>query len=250
MQFSTLALSALLGVASAQKVHVVSVGSKNGSLTFMPDNMKAAAGDMVQFQFRGGNHSVVQSTFDNPCSPISNQMSNVTGIFSGYQPVKASEAMGMIPTYTVMVKDTKPMWFYCSQGKHCQAGMTMVLNENTQANATRSLAEYKKLAKAATANTAPATPAGGSAGGGNGTGAGAGGSTGGGSGGGSTGGGAGGSTGGGSSSGGSSTSAAAGGAATASSTATPAPVTASAPQVVFSSTLAGLAAVAGFFALA
>lgn len=129
MQFSTLALSALLGVASAQKVHVVSVGSKNGSLTFMPDNMKAAAGDMVQFQFRAGNHSVAQSTFDNPCSPISNQMANVTGIFSGYQPVKASEAMGMIPTYTIMVKDTKPMWFYCTQGKHCQAGMTMVLNE-------------------------------------------------------------------------------------------------------------------------
>lgn len=131
MQFSTLALSALLGVASAQKVHVVSVGSKNGSLTFMPDNMKAAAGDMVQFQFRAGNHSVAQSAFDTPCMPMSAAAgSNGTaGIFSGYQPVAASEAMGMIPTYTIMVKDTKPMWFYCTQGKHCQAGMTMVLNE-------------------------------------------------------------------------------------------------------------------------
>jgi plastocyanin len=128
MQFTTLALAALAGLASAQTVHVVSVSTSNNSLLFTPDNLVAAAGDMVQFQFRAGNHSVVQSNFDNPCTPIS-QHTNVTGIFSGYMPVAASAAMGMVPTYTIMVASTTPTWFYCATGKHCQAGMVMVINE-------------------------------------------------------------------------------------------------------------------------
>lgn len=128
MQFTTTALFALLGLASAQKVHVVSVASTNNTLAFFPDNLKADVGDMIQFQFRAGNHSVVQSTFDQPCSPI-NEHTNTTGIFSGYQPVAASASAGDIPTYTVMVAAKTPLWMYCSQGKHCQAGMVMVINE-------------------------------------------------------------------------------------------------------------------------
>ncbi|KAI1107391.1 hypothetical protein F4804DRAFT_198684 [Jackrogersella minutella] len=162
MYFTTAALFALMGAVTAQKVHVVSVGSTNGTLAFSPDNLSADVGDMVQFQFRGGNHSVVQAAFDTPCSPI-NEHTNTTGIFSGYQPVAASQAMGMIPTYSVMVAAKTPMWFYCSQAKHCQSGMTMVLNENTAANATRSLANFKKLAAAATSNTAPSSASGGTA---------------------------------------------------------------------------------------
>ncbi|KAK6080471.1 extracellular serine-rich protein [Seiridium cupressi] len=154
MQFTTLALAALLGLASAQTVHVVSVATTNNSLIFTPDNIQVPAGDMVQFQFRAGNHSVVQSTFDAPCSPIS-EHTNQTGAFSGFQPVAASSSTGMVPTWTVMVANTNPLWFYCATGKHCQAGMVMVINENTAANATRSLAEFKKLAAAATANVAP-----------------------------------------------------------------------------------------------
>lgn len=33
------------------KVHVVKVSNKKGDLTFEPNNLQAAAGDMVQFQF-------------------------------------------------------------------------------------------------------------------------------------------------------------------------------------------------------
>lgn len=128
MQFTTVTLAALVGLASAQKVHVVSVSGGNNTLVFAPDNLKAAVGDMIQFQFRAGNHSIVQSAFDSPCVPISST-SNNTGIFSGYQPVAASQAMGMIPTYTIQVAAANPMWFYCSQAKHCQNGMVMVVNE-------------------------------------------------------------------------------------------------------------------------
>lgn len=72
------------------------------------------------------NHSVVQSTFDQPCQPIQNIMPNVTGFFSGFMPVAAGATE--MPVYTIAVNDTRPIWFYCSQGRHCQAGMVGVIN--------------------------------------------------------------------------------------------------------------------------
>ncbi|KAI1748525.1 hypothetical protein F4782DRAFT_356479 [Xylaria castorea] len=146
MQFSTSVIAtALLGLASAQKVHVVSVSSANKSLAFYPDSLKADVGDMIQFQFLAGNHSVVQSNFDNPCTPIQQHDTTQKGMFSGYMNVAASAATGMIPTYTMNVTTDKPLWLYCSQSKHCQAGMVMVVNENTAANASRSLTDFKDI---------------------------------------------------------------------------------------------------------
>ena len=129
-------------------VHVVSVGDKDGGLIFSPADIKAAAGDVVQFQFwpkvalpelrphhrsdlmlisHLQNHSVVQSTFDEPCEPIAKN-SNVTGFFSGFMPVSPDDTT--MPTYTIPINDTKPIWFYCSQGKgkHCQGSMVGVIN--------------------------------------------------------------------------------------------------------------------------
>ncbi len=72
------------------------------------------------------NHSVVQSTFDNPCEPIAKNMPGTAGFFSGFMPV--SENSSMMPSYSIAINDTKPIWFYCSQGKHCQQGMVGVIN--------------------------------------------------------------------------------------------------------------------------
>ncbi|EFX06362.1 hypothetical protein CMQ_6683 [Grosmannia clavigera kw1407] len=143
MQFSTLALSALLSTASAVSVTVVKVANVNNALIYSPDSITAKAGDMVQFQFEAGNHTVTQSTFDQPCQPISD-FTKTVGFHSGFIPVTA--ASGVIPTYTITINDTKPIWVYCAQGKHCEAGMVMVINQNTTANATRSLEGYKALA--------------------------------------------------------------------------------------------------------
>jgi hypothetical protein len=76
------------------------------------------------------NHSVVQSTFDQPCVPIQNIQANKTdAFFSGFMPTNASlGATTNVLTYTIHIKDTKPVWFYCSQGKHCQAGMVGAIN--------------------------------------------------------------------------------------------------------------------------
>lgn len=148
MQFSTLALAALASLASAQqKVHVVKVAVDN-ALTYEPSDLTAAVGDMVQFQFFGGNHTATQSTFDKPCQPVS-QNSNITGFHSGFIPAAASEAMGMRAVYSVMINNTNPLWIYCAQGRHCEMGMAMVINKPAS-NPNRTLATYKELAKGAT----------------------------------------------------------------------------------------------------
>ncbi|TLD25211.1 hypothetical protein PspLS_06063 [Pyricularia sp. CBS 133598] len=164
MQFATLALAALAmftGV-DAQTVHAVRVG-QNGTITFSPNKITARAGDMVQFMFMGGNHTVTQSPFDDACQPISKTMKNVTGIHSGYVPFAASAAMGQIPVYTIRVNNTNPIWLYCATGPHCKNGMVMVINEPT--NPQRSLAEYKKAASQITgAAGVPGGPTGGQSG--------------------------------------------------------------------------------------
>lgn len=147
MQFSILALTTLLGVATAQQVRTIAVQvGLNGTVKFTPDNIRAQVGEAVQFQFFGGNHTVTQSTFDQPCQPINVNNRNVTGVHSGFVPAAASMSMGMVATYTITINNTNPLWLYCAQGRHCPNGMVMVINENTAANASRSLANHKSLA--------------------------------------------------------------------------------------------------------
>jgi plastocyanin len=110
----------------ATTVHVVTVSSSSATLTYTPNNLTAAVGDMVQFQFAAGNHTVTQSTFDEPCQPIAKN-SNVTGFFSGFQLVTAGSTN--VPTYTIEINSTTPIWVYCSQASHCQKGMNLVINE-------------------------------------------------------------------------------------------------------------------------
>ncbi|KAF5019931.1 hypothetical protein F66182_8054 [Fusarium sp. NRRL 66182] len=170
MHFSQVVVLALVGMCQAVDVQVVSVGKNSATnatgLRFWPEKITAEPGTMIQFQFWTGNHTVTQSTFDEPCIPVGNVNSSVEGIYSGYQPVEASLAKGMIPTYTITVKDTKPIWLYCSKAQHCQGGMSMVINENTSANSSRSLENYKTLCKDSTAADVVPVQAGGSPSGG------------------------------------------------------------------------------------
>lgn len=172
MRFSLLAAaSTLLGLTAAQsgtatssaatpsgsvKAHVVMASNINGSLTFSPETITAAVGDLVQFHFYPRNHSLAQSTFDNPCQPMP-QTNGTIGFWSGFMPV-TSESTTM-PVFSVVVKDTAPMWFYCATGKHCQAGMAGVINP--PANPARTIEAYKAaaalVAQAGVPNTAGGT---------------------------------------------------------------------------------------------
>ncbi|KAF2797171.1 Cupredoxin [Melanomma pulvis-pyrius CBS 109.77] len=131
--------------------HVVQVGA--GGLTFSPSNVIAQPGDLVQFQFNPKNHSVVQSTFDNPCIPIQNILANKTdAFFSGFMPTAVNSTAKPL-TYTIRVMDTKPVWFYCSQAKHCQSGMVGAINAATSGNKT--VAAFAGLAAVAVENLSP-----------------------------------------------------------------------------------------------
>jgi len=145
-------------------VHAVWVGNANGDLVFEPETINAKVGEMVQFQFYPKNHSVAQSSFDNPCAPISEGPSSSgnssAGFYSGFMPVEASAPVQ--PVFTIEVKDTAPIWFYCATGKHCQNGMVGVINPPN--NPQRTLENYKAAAAKVAASKFPGASAGGESG--------------------------------------------------------------------------------------
>ncbi|KAJ4365859.1 hypothetical protein N0V83_008481 [Neocucurbitaria cava] len=157
--FTPLAIAAttLLGLTSAVPAHQVrstgithriTAGSTtaNNGLHFEPENVVAEPGDLIEFSFLPKNHSVVQSSFDEPCAPLSSSSGTTTGIFSGFNfNTTAGEAPNV---FTFMVKDRNPIWYYCSQtvGNHCQMGMSGVVNQNF-GSGDKTLDMYKQNAK-------------------------------------------------------------------------------------------------------
>lgn len=99
------------------------------------------------------NHTVTQSNFLDPCHPLA-----AGGFFSGFQPTTKTDGA---TTFTIDVKDTKAIWFYCSQttGKHCQSGMVGSINAPATGNTLE-----RFIALAANASTS-SFPSGGPAGG-------------------------------------------------------------------------------------
>lgn len=84
--------------------------------------------------------------------PQGSQKIATNAFYSGFFPTADEGAL----TYTIPVVDQQPMWFYCSQGPHCQMGMVGVVNPPTNSNQT--FDAYKSLAKAAKDNITPSGP--------------------------------------------------------------------------------------------
>jgi plastocyanin len=108
----------LLPTAIFAAQHTVEVG-EDGKFVYNPDTVQAAVGDTVVFEFYPGSHSVAQSTFDNPCQPAAN------GIWSGFFNPSSDTDPNV---FEITIKDTNPIWIYCAQIGHCNAGMAMVIN--------------------------------------------------------------------------------------------------------------------------
>ncbi|KAI0008677.1 hypothetical protein F4779DRAFT_618316 [Xylariaceae sp. FL0662B] len=92
--------------------------------TFVPNSVKAAVGDIVQFQFSNGNHTVTQSAEDSPCQPL--QATDPTAIHSGHIPFEDGQTT--VGTFNMPVTSTDPMFLYCATGPHCQEGQVMIVN--------------------------------------------------------------------------------------------------------------------------
>ncbi|KAF2396102.1 extracellular serine-rich protein, partial [Trichodelitschia bisporula] len=126
------------------------VAGRAGQLIFDPENVVAEIGDIIEYHYLPKNHSVVQSSFDEPCKPLADG----SGFFSGFMPTTPEQ--GQNPNvFSVTVTDKKPIWFYCSQtvGNHCQMGMAGVVNQNFDGPNT--LAAYKKKAAGTGVSVSP-----------------------------------------------------------------------------------------------
>jgi plastocyanin len=154
----SLSLALFMPIVSAA-VHDIQVGA-GGKLVFEPEAIAANPGDQVVFHFNPKNHTVTQSAFANPCGPKDG------GFTSGFQPVTANQTSNL-PTYTVEVKDTQPIWIYCAQAantanSHCGAGMVFAINCGAD-GAPNSFTNFKNSALAIgtslKANSPAATPA-------------------------------------------------------------------------------------------
>ncbi|KAG9045723.1 hypothetical protein FS837_005771 [Tulasnella sp. UAMH 9824] len=149
-KFAT-AVAALVVVPAvfAQTTHNVVVGGSG--LTFTPNQVVAAVGDVVTFEFHPKNHTLTQSTFANPCSPMAG------GVDSGYMPVAADATT--FPVFSFRINEVTPLWFYCAQGNHCQSGMVMAINVNTSSPNTFDayLAKATGSAASASGSAAPTT---------------------------------------------------------------------------------------------
>ncbi|KAJ7181794.1 hypothetical protein C8R43DRAFT_1117134 [Mycena crocata] len=147
-------------VAAEGAVHTVVVGG-TGKLFFDPDHIVAAPRDTVVFQFQQKNHSVIQSSFADPCRKLNaGNDSAPAGFNSGYFAVDTNKTDGF-PTYSLTVNDTAPIWAYCGQtspASHCGAGMVFAINAvDTSA---RNFSAYQSIAKQlnGTASNSSANP--------------------------------------------------------------------------------------------
>ncbi|KAJ2934949.1 hypothetical protein H1R20_g2189, partial [Candolleomyces eurysporus] len=124
MHFS-LALAALVPLAVSAADIPVAVGQ--GGLTFNPSSVTAAEGDTIVFTFYPKNHTVTQSSFATPCSPLAD------GEDSGFIPLETTDEPRVV-NY-VVENATAPLWFYCAQTapvNHCTGGMVFAINPSAE----------------------------------------------------------------------------------------------------------------------
>ncbi|KAH8153447.1 uncharacterized protein LAJ45_02260 [Morchella importuna] len=122
--------------------HIVIVGGlsndgKTPMLRYMPDNVIAKPGDKILFDFKAANHTVTQSSFEQPCQALDG------GFKSGVR-MNPTDITGL-STFQIDVKDDKPIWVYCGVGTHCQKGMVFAVNAGNK------LSDFQTAAK----NSAP-----------------------------------------------------------------------------------------------
>ena len=92
---------------SSGQTHRVDVGTFNGTVKFVPDNVNAMIGDVVEYNFLAKSHSLTQSEFLTPCTFNG-------GFDTGLNQSNPKNTSGLF-VIPFPVKTTKPQWFYCKQ---------------------------------------------------------------------------------------------------------------------------------------
>ncbi|KAF7365185.1 Programmed cell death protein 5 [Mycena venus] len=119
--------AAFVYVLCGSAANILVVVGANDRYEFSPSNVTANVGDVIAFQFQNKNHSVVQSTFSNPC-----QTTTFNALDSGFFPIDRDAS-------------TFPQW-QTDPVSHCHQGMVFSVNakedgpENFAAFQTKALA--------------------------------------------------------------------------------------------------------------
>ncbi|KAI0279089.1 hypothetical protein BGY98DRAFT_933392 [Russula aff. rugulosa BPL654] len=133
-------------IPPAPVTHCVNVSNDSASLIFDPPYIDAAPGDQVEFKFHIKNHSVTQSTFNEPCTPLP------YGADTGFMAVSPGTPDNDLPVQKFTVIDESPVWIYCRQdantaASHCGKGMVFSINPGSN-DSDISFAAYQNNAKA------------------------------------------------------------------------------------------------------
>lgn len=108
---------------ASRQTHHVQVGTFDGKVQFVPNNVNAEIGDVVLYDFLKMSHSLTQSEFLTPCTYNG-------GFDTGLNQVNPHNVSGLfVIPFEVTTK--KPQWFYCKQAgppNHCGKGMVFGLN--------------------------------------------------------------------------------------------------------------------------
>jgi len=107
--------------------YTVQVGA-HSQLLFNPSQIDAAIGDKIRFQFHELNHTVTQSSLQNPCLSIG-------GFDTGFTRFNPGGHLGSIVSY--VVEKTDPQWFFGRQRKprsHCPAGVVFAIDLGDKMN--------------------------------------------------------------------------------------------------------------------
>jgi plastocyanin len=145
MYFTTILASlSALGMVLAQNngtsssnVVTIQVGAtaatQGGIFQFIPNSVTASNGTVINFQFSGmpGNHSISQSTFAAPCTPMEG------GFDSGWVLLPTAGEQPIPQWNLTITDDSKPIWFFCKQlipQPHCPSGMVGAVNPPTTGN--------------------------------------------------------------------------------------------------------------------
>lgn len=89
---SVKSLLAAVAFGSLAHAKTIEVTAKKDN-TFDPDEVEAAKGDVVEFHFEKGNHSVVAGNYEWPCSPLEFQSEG--SFFSGFIDTDDDEAVSI-----------------------------------------------------------------------------------------------------------------------------------------------------------
>ncbi|KAH9035347.1 hypothetical protein EDB85DRAFT_1863152 [Lactarius pseudohatsudake] len=95
--------------------HTVIVAPTQGVLRYIPFALNASVGDTVMFKWGANNHTVTKSSQLELCNKTSDNL-----FTSGTQNKDF--------TFTQVVNDTNPTFYYCGTPTHCQKGMFGIIN--------------------------------------------------------------------------------------------------------------------------